>query len=249
MSVLAFDTATRATTVALVDPAGEALVARDDPDSGQRPAHTTRLMALIADLLAAGGGWSTVEMIAVGTGPGTFTGLRIGIATALALSRARDLPLVGVSTLASLALAADPASGVDGFDVVLAVLDARRREVFAAGWAAGSLTAAAPQLGTGSPAAAVGRLPATALAPDALVRTGESLGRCLAVGDGAQEYRAVLEAGGITVAAASSPRHRVDAAVHARLARAGLAVDGAAVRPEYLRVPDAELALRPVPAP
>ena len=107
MSVLAFDTATRATAVALVDPAGEARLARDDPDPGQRPAHTTRLMALIAELLAADGGWSAVETIAVGTGPGTFTGLRIGIATALALSRARELPLVGVSTLASLALAAD----------------------------------------------------------------------------------------------------------------------------------------------
>jgi tRNA threonylcarbamoyladenosine biosynthesis protein TsaB len=249
VSVLAFDTATRATAVALVDPAGAALVARDDPDSGQRPAHTTRLMALIAELMAAGGGWNTVEMIAVGTGPGTFTGLRIGIATALALGRARDLPLVGVSTLASLALGADPAAGADGFDVVLAVLDARRREVFAAGWATRSLSAAAPDRGPGHPVAAVGRLPAAAMAPDALAGAGESLGRCLAVGDGAQEYRAVLEAGGITVAAASSPHHRVDAAVHARLARAGLGVQGAAVRPEYLRAPDAELALRAVPAP
>ncbi|MDQ6731303.1 MAG: tRNA (adenosine(37)-N6)-threonylcarbamoyltransferase complex dimerization subunit type 1 TsaB, partial [Actinomycetota bacterium] len=213
MSVLAFDTATRATTVALVDAAGEALLARDDPDPGQRPAHTTRLMALIDELLAQGGGWSAVDTIAVGTGPGTFTGLRIGIATALALGQARDLPVTGVSSLASLALGADVAG--DGFDVVLAVLDARRREVFAAGWAAGSLTAAAPRSGTGNPTAAIARLPAAALAPDALARTGESLGRCLAVGDGAQEYRAVLEAGGITVAAASSPHHRVDAAVHA----------------------------------
>ena len=261
MSVLAFDTATRATSVALVTAAGEALVARDDPGPGQRPAHTTRLMALIAELLAAGGGWGTVKTIAVGTGPGTFTGLRIGIATALALGRARDLPLVGVSTLASLALAADPATvdpagatlvadpAADGFDVVLAVLDARRREVFVAGWETGSLTAAAPRRGAGNPAAPVARLSAAAMAPAALAQAGASLGRCLAVGDGALEYRAVLEAGAITVAGACSPHHRVDAAVHARLAQAGLAVDGAAVRPEYLRAPDAELARRAVPAP
>ncbi len=248
MSVLAFDTATRATTVALVDATGAALLARDDPDAGRRPAHTTRLMAMIVDLLAAGGGWDAVEMIAVGTGPGTFTGLRIGIATALALGRARDLPLAGASTLTSLALAADRAAVADGFDVVLAVLDARRREVFAAGWAAGSLTAAAPHGAPGEPAGAVARLPAGAMAPGGLVAAGETLGRCLAVGDGALEYRAVLEAGGITVAGSSSPYHRVDAAVHARLARAGLAVAGDAVRPEYLRVPDAELSRRAVPA-
>jgi tRNA threonylcarbamoyladenosine biosynthesis protein TsaB len=248
MSVLAFDTATRATAVALADPSGDVRLARDDPDPGQRPAHTTRLMALIAELVAAGGGWGAVETIAVGTGPGTFTGLRIGIATALALSRARELPLLGVSTLAALALAADAEAGAGGFDVVLAVLDARRREVFAAGWTPGSLSAAAPPKGMGNPAAALGRLPAAAVAPDALVAAAAYLGRCLAVGDGAQEYRAVLEAGGITVAGVSSPLHRVNAAAHARLARAGLAVDGDAVRPEYLRTPDAELSLRAEPA-
>nr|MDQ2897905.1 tRNA (adenosine(37)-N6)-threonylcarbamoyltransferase complex dimerization subunit type 1 TsaB [Actinomycetota bacterium] len=167
MGVLAFDTATRATTVALVDAAGEALLARDDPDPGQRPAHTTRLMALIEELLATGGGWSAVDTIAVGTGPGTFTGLRIGIATALALGQARDLPVTGVSSLASLALGADVAG--DGFDVVLAVLDARRREVFAAGWATGALTAAADGAtasgdgGTSEPAAAIGLLAPAAL--------------------------------------------------------------------------------------
>lgn len=253
MSVLAFDTATRATTVALVDGARQTLLARDDPDPGLRPAHTTRLMALIEELLAAGGGWSAVDTIAVGTGPGTFTGLRIGIATALALGRARDLPVIGVSTLASLALAADPTAAQDGFDVVLAVLDARRREVFAAGWATGALTAAAdggtaPAGGrSGDPAAAIGLLAPAALAPDALVAASDPLGRRLAIGDGALEYRGVLEAGGIMVAAPSCAHHRVEATVHARLARAGLALRGDAVRPEYLRAPDAELSLRAPP--
>ncbi len=254
MSVLAFDTATRATTVALVDGAGETLLARDDPEPGQRPAHTTRLMALIEQLLAAGGGWSAVDTIAVGTGPGTFTGLRIGIATALALGRARDLPVAGVSTLASLALAADTHVAQDGFDVVLAVLDARRREVFAAGWATGALTAAADGEtapaggGSGEPAAAIGLLAPAPLTPHTLIAASEPLGRRLAVGDGALEYRGVLETGGITVAAPSCAHHRVEAAVHARLARAGLAVLGEAVRPEYLRAPDAELSLRAAPA-
>ncbi len=87
-------------------------------------------------MLAASGGWERVERIAVGVGPGGFTGLRIGIATARALAQARDLPLVPVSTLQALINGSDPST--------FAVIDARRGEVFAA--AAGLLepTALAP---------------------------------------------------------------------------------------------------------
>ncbi len=101
MRVLAFDTATAATTVALCDSAGgEPTEARDDPEPGRRPNHTTRLMELIVDVLQRSAcGWTDVDRIAVGVGPGTFTGLRIGVATARALSRAREIELVGISTL------------------------------------------------------------------------------------------------------------------------------------------------------
>jgi tRNA threonylcarbamoyladenosine biosynthesis protein TsaB len=87
---------------------------------------------------AAGAGWEEVDRIAVGVGPGTFTGLRIGVATAHALARAREIELVGVSTLHSLARgAAGAGAGEDPApDVVVAVIDARRGEVFAAGWVA-----------------------------------------------------------------------------------------------------------------
>ena len=81
------------------------------------------LLTLVAEVVPD---WDAVTRIAVGVGPGGFTGLRIGIATARALSQARDLPLVGVSSLAALA------APVDG--PVVAVIDARRGEVFAAGW-------------------------------------------------------------------------------------------------------------------
>ena len=92
-------------------------------------------------------------------GPGTFTGLRIGIATAQALARAREIDLVGVSTLHSLARGAGAAPAASD-DAVMAVIDARRGEVFAAGWAAQDVTrpGAAPVLGP------------RALAPDALAQ-------------------------------------------------------------------------------
>jgi tRNA threonylcarbamoyladenosine biosynthesis protein TsaB len=82
--VLGLDTATRATAVALLDTdSGEAVQRRDDPPAGARPRHTTRLMALVVEVLgAAGARWADVDRIAVGVGPGTFTGLRIGVATA-----------------------------------------------------------------------------------------------------------------------------------------------------------------------
>jgi tRNA threonylcarbamoyladenosine biosynthesis protein TsaB len=82
-------------------------------------------------------GWRALERIAVGLGPGTFTGLRVGVATARGLAQSLGIELVGCSSLRALAEgghvgseATDPASlGGTG---VLAVLDARRGEAFAA---------------------------------------------------------------------------------------------------------------------
>jgi tRNA threonylcarbamoyladenosine biosynthesis protein TsaB len=178
-------------------------------------------------VLGAGGGWESVERIAVGVGPGTFTGLRIGIATARALARSRGLPLVGVSTLASLALGA--LGGRDGAGV-LALIDARRGELFAAGWATGADPAGAP--------AALG--PAV-LAPERLAEGLAALGPAvLAVGDGAVRFRSILEGAGAAVPPDASALHQVSAMQHCILAarvEPG-APDG--VRPAYLRAPDAE---------
>ncbi len=239
MRILAFDTATRATSVALVD-AGEGVVAeaRDDPAPGARPRHTTHLMALIAGVLEQAGGWEVVDRMAVGVGPGTFTGLRIGVATGRALARARGIPLVGVSTLASLALGA--ATGASASEpelaAVMAVIDARRGEVFAAAWVPGALARTGP---------AAPLIPAAAFVPAALGLASRQLScNPLAVGDGAIEFRATLEASGATIPDRDSRLHRVDAIHHARLAAGAAPEPGADVRPEYLRLPDAELSLR-----
>jgi tRNA threonylcarbamoyladenosine biosynthesis protein TsaB len=239
VKVLGFDTATRATTVALVDTDRDEVVERrDDPPPGARPRHTTRLMALVVEVLGdAGAEWPEIDRIAVGVGPGTFTGLRIGVATAHALARARGIDLVGVSTLHSLARGAfaDPADGDGSRDAVMAVIDARRGEVFAAGWAASDAgrADAAPLL---SP---------RALAPEALAEAMRSGGRAwLAVGDGAVEFRAALEHAGARIPQPDSGLNRVSAVEHCRLALGLRPEPPEAIQPEYLRLPDAEISLR-----
>jgi tRNA threonylcarbamoyladenosine biosynthesis protein TsaB len=232
VSILAFDTATRATAVALCEPGGFSLQARDDPPPGNRPNHATTLLPLIAELLdRADGGWHGIERIAVGVGPGTFTGLRIGVATARALGRAREIRLVAISTLQSLAVGAESQAKTTGTGLVLAVLDARRGEVFAAGWrdALGDQAVISP----------------CACAPEALAAMiGELGARVLAVGDGAVEFRSVLERSGALIPEDESELHRVSAVNHCRLARTPRAAAHDQVRPEYIRLPDAELSRR-----
>ncbi len=191
-------------------------------------------MVLAVELLeAAGLGWPDLDRIAVGLGPGTFTGLRIGIATARGLAQAQGTPLVGISTLRSLAMNADVASAGSDHDVVVAVLDARRGEAFAAAWPAAGTATAEPLL---APAV---------LAPQQLAGVVAGLHRsCLAIGDGAIEFRAVLERSGASVPEDGSELHRVTATNHCRLATGLQPSDPDEIRPDYLRLPDAEIALR-----
>jgi tRNA threonylcarbamoyladenosine biosynthesis protein TsaB len=256
MTILAFDTATPATSVALALPDGRTLGRRHDPGPGERPGHQALLLSFAVELLdEAGVAFAQLDRIAVGVGPGTFTGLRIGVATARALAQAHDLPLVGISTLHALAANAQLAvAGADGLadasarsppgdlamqsapaDCTLAVLDARRGEAFAAAW-------------PGDRAADAGAQPLlapAALTPEALVAAVQDLPRApLAVGDGALRFREQLEAAGVLVPADGSPAHRVDAAAHCRLAAATAPHARDEVLPAYIRLPDAELALR-----
>lgn len=228
--VLAFDTATAATVVGLTGPGiYDPIVRRDDPRPGERPRHAQQLLVLATDALEQVGlRLSHVDRVVVGTGPGSFTGLRIGLATARALALAAEAELVGVSTLRVLAVAAERGVGRD--TVVTPVLDARRGEVFVAAWRAGQLVV----------------LP-RAVAPD---RVGEiaregGVGRrrlWLAVGDGAIRFREVLEPLGLSVPSDQSPLHRVDPLVLCRLGAEGEPAERTSVVPEYLRLPDAEMA-------
>ena len=234
--ILGFDTATRATAVALVNDQGDAFEARDDPPPGQRPRHAARLLPLCADVLErAGADYEDLAKLAVGVGPGTFTGLRIGVATARALAQASAVPLVGVSTLQSLALNALNAGEATGAEAVAAVLDARRGEAFAAVWRIDD-----PE---SEPVIAPG-----AFTPEALIDALESVRlRILALGEGAIEFRAALEGSGAFVPDDEAQLHRVTAIGHCRLARHMPPADPAQITPHYLRLPDAEIARRGAP--
>src|SRR5207302_5277280 len=91
--------------------------------------HTASLPALVERVLGdAGLALEDVEGLAVSIGPGSFTGLRIGLALAKGIAFAGGLPLVGVPTLEALAHVADASPG----ETICAALDARKREVYAA---------------------------------------------------------------------------------------------------------------------
>jgi tRNA threonylcarbamoyladenosine biosynthesis protein TsaB len=113
MVILAFDTATDVATVALV---------REGEVLGERRSRAARILLDVEELLAeAGLGPDDVEGIAVGTGPGGYTGLRMGLVTARTLAFSLGVGVAGVSTLDALA------AGTPG---AVPVLDARRGEVF-----------------------------------------------------------------------------------------------------------------------
>jgi tRNA threonylcarbamoyladenosine biosynthesis protein TsaB len=119
--VLAFDTATADTVVGLTG-AGEPVELRHEPAAGERPGHAEQLLPLCrAALEQAGVEWPQVDRIGVGVGPGTFTGLRIGVATGRALAQSAGGEVAAVSTLRALA------ANLEGS---FPVIDARRGEAF-----------------------------------------------------------------------------------------------------------------------
>jgi tRNA threonylcarbamoyladenosine biosynthesis protein TsaB len=218
--VVGFDTATPVTTAAVLLPDGSAVEAHDEPPAESRGQHASRLLGLVERVLReAGVAWDDVSRLAVGVGPGGFTGLRIGVSTARALAQARGLEVVPVSSLEALA------AGAASSQPVAAVIDARRGEVFAAVFAPDH----SPLLGP------------AALAPSDLAERLAGLPETLlAVGDGAVRFAEELASAGAVVPPADTPVHRLNAVQICRLGEVREPVHRDALLPSYLREPDAK---------
>ena len=222
--ILGLDTATAVTAVATTR-GGELIDERAVGGGGERPPHQAALLESVEAVADAAGGWDTVEAIAVGIGPGTFTGLRIGVATGRALAQALTKPLVPVVSLAALARGIGHGA-TGGQRPRLAMIDARRGEAFAALYDE-----------SGAPI----REPFVA-PPEALLERLSGLDSSpLAAGDGALRFRLQLEAAGVEVLAEDDPAHRLSARHTCRIAETGSRVRPEDLEPLYLRRPDAEI--------
>lgn len=215
MRILALDTTLSACSVALL--AGSEVIGSETAriDRG----HAEALLPMVMQVCAtAGKTLADVDRIAVTVGPGTFVGIRVGVAAARALGLALDIPATGITTLEALAATAGTDAGP-----IAAVIDARNAQYYAQLFDAQGAPADKPQL----------------LQTEALIALVIDAGASL-TGPGAEDLAAAI-------AAQSSYRPQIvplpapDARHVARLARLKEGQATNTIRPLYLRPPDAKL--------
>jgi tRNA threonylcarbamoyladenosine biosynthesis protein TsaB len=222
MKVIGFDCATDEAVLAACD--GEEVVLEQvhPPGDDGRPVHSGSLLEGIEAAADALGGWSVVDRIAVGLGPGTFTGLRIAAATASGLALSTGVPVAGVSTLEAMAFSLGARDGVR-----FPVLDARRGEVFVAAYG-----------GDGTEV-----LPPAALSPEDAIESILRIEEPVTVGGpGAVRFSGLFADAGISIEDPESPAGRLNGAAICRLgAAASIPENGQTPQPIYIREPDAKL--------
>jgi tRNA threonylcarbamoyladenosine biosynthesis protein TsaB len=227
MRVLALDTTTRAGSLALSvngeiveEYVGDASRTHGERLPGDLFALLGRHRLVLAD----------VDLFGLAAGPGSFTGLRIGIATIQGLAFATRRPVVAVSALDALARRMAPLVTTHVFGTWM---DAQRREVFAQLWSGAPAALRSIEEATvGAPAAILERWLRTVDAPITLV------------GDGARAYRgiAAMHADRVIVRDEMPPLAGEIAQMAAEQARDGTTIGPGAIQPIYIRRPDAELA-------
>jgi tRNA threonylcarbamoyladenosine biosynthesis protein TsaB len=209
MNLLAIDTALENCSVGIALPGAAPVLRSETIGRG----HAERLPGMIdAAMREAGISFAELDRIAVTVGPGSFTGLRVGVAAARGIALVVGCPVAGIGTLAVLA---ESAREIVGPVPVLALLDARRGEVYGQAFDAGG--AAIGETEVGSPACFAGRIPAGAV----LAGSGANL---------------VAKETGARIA------HRQAAPEIAALIRVGLAAPAPTEKPKpvYIRPPDAK---------
>jgi tRNA threonylcarbamoyladenosine biosynthesis protein TsaB len=227
--LLAIDSAGESCSAALWD------AARPAPDgllawrvAAPARAQGERLIALIEAVLAeAGLGYAALGALAVNHGPGSFTGVRSAVAAARGLALAADLGVVAVSSLEALAAGLRPGSGE-----VLAALDARRGEVYTQRFGPDLRPLEAP----------------CAIRPEQAAGLVSGSGRIRLVGSGARLIQPHLPAGVSVIETVEADARLVARCAARRLAAGERPAAGSAVRPLYLRAPDARPAV-PLVAP
>ena len=224
MRILGFDTATSACSAAVWED-GRIAARRFEPMSrGQ----SERLMPMVREVLSeAGADFPDLDLLAVTTGPGAFTGLRIGLAAARGMALAGDLACFGVTTLDAVAAGVSETERQKA--IVLVVLDSKRAEVYAQAFRSDL-----------RPLSEVQALMPADLA--ALTANGEGdADRVLVAGDGAGQVIQVLKDKGIEAVLSTAPGVP-DAATVAAIAAERWSSDQPAepLRPLYLRPPDAK---------
>jgi len=221
--LLALETATAHASVALLRDAALLAEMQCDPE---RPTAETLLPAIDALLGRTGCALAEVEAFAVSIGPGSFTSLRIGLATLKGLAFGTPRPALAVPTLQALARTAAPGAGP-----AIALLDARRDELYAAGYLGEAL-----EPWSGLPEGVYTRAELAARLPRACRLTGDGLALC------ADALRAALGAGVVcTAPAAGRPRAAHVGALAAPQLQAGAGVDPAGLVPRYVRRAQAEV--------
>jgi len=227
MLTLALDTATRFTTVALLD--GETVLGESEEPSAN---HSRTLFPAIERLIGDKG-FGPVDLggLAVGIGPGSFTGVRVGLTVAKSLAFALRIPLVGVSTLRALAENGHESA----CRLACPLIDALKKEIYCAIYV--------PE--QGAPALFRDSARDPAHWAKQLAGRGES---CFLIGSGAIRYREVFERSGgehLIIPDEDDERHRVRAAAVGRLALARLSSGDSDnpldLQPSYCRLSEAEL--------
>ncbi len=230
MMVLGLDTATQACSVAVGNETGILY----DMLTTVAETHSRHLLGMVRQVcVSAGLDWKDIDAFAVTGGPGSFTGLRIGISTVKGLCFALRKALVAVSTLEVLAYQAC-GEGLDGSGGILSLINARRREVYAGWYLRDADDGLLQPFG-----------PAKAASIDEVIETAP-LHPIQVVGDGALLYRDRIEgAYGEEVICPDASVHVPRASTLVRLAirrlQEGKTVDAASFTPEYLRKPDIRL--------
>ncbi len=224
MRILAFETSAKAASVAIVE--DELLLAESYQNTGLT--HSQTILAMAESMLSACGLTpKDIDAVAVAGGPGSFTGIRIGVAAAKGFAWGRELPLYGVSTLEAMAMSLGVHNGI-----VCAAMDARRSQVYNALFRAegGKLTRlredraiSLQELGEDLKTFSEDIF----LVGDGAVLCHKTLGEDLPRLQLVPEHRRHQRAGGVALVAAA-------------MAKSGESADAGAMVPNYLRLSQAE---------